>query len=27
MVYKLRNGVDTDVTVKLILGLSAYSND
>ena len=27
MVYKLRNGVDTDVTVKLILGLSAYPND
>jgi len=27
MVYKLRNGIDTDVTVKLILGLSAYSND
>jgi len=27
MVYKLRNGVDTDVTVKLILGLSAYPNN
>jgi hypothetical protein len=27
MVYKLRNGIDTDVTVKLILGLSAYPKD
>ncbi|WP_158990081.1 hypothetical protein [Mucilaginibacter sp. L196] len=27
MVYKLRDGVDTDVTVKLILGLSAYPNN
>jgi hypothetical protein len=27
MVYKLRNSVNTDVTVKLILGLSAYPNN
>ena len=27
MVYKLRNGIDTDVTLKLILGLSAYPNN
>jgi len=27
MVYKLRNAVESDVTVKLVLGLSAYSND
>jgi hypothetical protein len=27
MVYKLRNAVDTDVTLKLLLGLSAYPKD
>ena len=27
MVYKLRNNIDTDVTVKLLLGLSAYPKD
>ncbi|MFI5158291.1 MAG: hypothetical protein ACHQF4_05465 [Sphingobacteriales bacterium] len=27
MVYKLRNSINTDVTVKLILGLSAYPNN
>jgi hypothetical protein len=27
MVYKLRNGINADVTVKLILGLSAFPND
>jgi len=27
MVYKLRKAIESDVTVKLVLGLSAYSND
>ena len=27
MVYKLRNAVTTDVTVKFVLGISAYSKD
>jgi hypothetical protein len=27
MVYKLRNAVESDVTVKFILGISAYSKD
>jgi len=27
MVYKLRKAIESDVTIKLVLGLSAYSND
>ncbi|WP_461449162.1 hypothetical protein [Mucilaginibacter sp.] len=27
MVYKLRNAISTDVTVKFVLGISAYSKD